>query len=82
MKEKLGLFEEREEIEITPEFLKEVSEFNKRAARKAITLECDIDGCLPFDAAKVKNVAIVCTTHTESIFGALDAMKAVQIEVK
>lgn len=76
MKEKLGLFGPYEEIAITPEFAAEVSAFNKRACEKAITLECDVDGQLPLDASKVKNVAIVCSTHTESIFTALDAMKA------
>ncbi len=76
MKEKMGLFDEnREEIKMTPELLAEISAFNKRASEKAITLECDVDGQLPLDASKIKNVAIVCSTHTESIFDALDAMK-------
>lgn len=75
MKEKIGLFEPYEEIEITPEFVAEVSAFNKRACEKAITLECDVDHQLPLDASKIKNVAIVCSTHTETIFDGLDAMK-------
>ena len=76
MKEKLGLFEPYEEIEITPEFTAEVIAFNKKICEKAITLECDEDNQLPLDASKIKNVAIVCSTHTESIFDGLDAMKA------
>lgn len=77
MKEKIGLFDDnREEVEMTPELLQEIADFNKKASERAITLECDIDNQLPLDASKIKNVAIVCSTHTESIFDDLDAMKA------
>ena len=76
MKKKMGLFEAYEEVAITPEFTAEVVAFNQKVCQKAITLECDEDNRLPLDAAKIKNVAIVCSTHTESIFDALDAMKA------
>ena len=77
MKEKIGLFDEnREEIKMTPELKAEVRAFNKRASEKAIVLECDIDNQLPLDASKIKNVAIVCSTHNEAIFDGIDAMKA------
>ncbi len=76
MKEKMGLFdEELEEIEMTPELRAEVSDFNKRASEKAVTLECDVDKQLPLDPSKIKNVAIVLSTHTESVFDQIDFMK-------
>ncbi len=75
-KEKIGLFEEREEFKVTDKFLKDLSAFNKKVAEKAITLECDINNQLPLDASKIKNVAIVCSTHNESIYeDALEHMK-------
>ena len=76
MKEKMGLFEAREEVAMTPELTAQTAAFNRKVSEKAITLECDVDKQLPLDPSKIKHVSIVLSTHTESIFTALEAMKA------
>ena len=77
LKEKIGLFDDDlEEMAMTPQLQAEISDFNNKASEKAITLECDVDNQLPLDPSKIKNVAIVLSTHNESIFTAIDAMKA------
>ena len=76
MKEKLGMFAPAEEIAMTPALSEETRAFNRKVSEKAITLECDVDHQLPLNPKDVKNVAIILSTHTESIFTALNAMKS------
>ncbi len=74
VKEMLGFFDEPEEIVTTPELLKEISDFNRKICEKSMTLECDEIGQIPLDASKIKNVAIVISTHKESITDDMDVM--------
>lgn len=67
MKEKLGMFEEgytlvksTAEVE-TPKTRK----INMEIARKAVHLVRDRQNMLPLDQNKIKNVTIICTTHSE-----------------
>ena len=76
MKKKLGMFAGQEEIAMTPELTDSIRALNRKVSEKAITLECDVDHQLPLDPDKIKNVAIILSTHTESIFTTLNAMKA------
>ncbi len=75
LKEKLGLFEEIEEVPMTQELYQKTVAFNKKAAENALTLECDLNKMLPMDPAKVKNVAIICSCHVDSFFKELEVMK-------
>lgn len=76
MKEKIGLFDDaREEITMTEDLYNEINEFNRSAARKSITLECNEDGLLPVDPKKIKNVAIVGTSNADGAYEAMNVMK-------
>lgn len=75
MKEKAGLFDEQQSFSYDEKFLKEIVDFNKTVSESAITLECDIDKKLPLDKSKIKNVAIICSAHTDAAFTALESMK-------
>lgn len=75
LKEKLGLFEEKEEKSMTPELYQKTVAFNQRAAEKALVLECDRNNLLPLDPEKVKNMAIIVSGHSESFFKGLNVMK-------
>lgn len=75
LKEKLGLFDGFEEVIMDDKLKNEISDFNRRVSERAITLECDINSMLPLDASKIKNVAIICSTHREWAFEALGFMK-------
>ena len=67
MKEKLGMFEDSYRLvkykaeEVAPSTKK----INMQIARKAIDLIRDRNQLLPMNASKVKNVAIICSTHAE-----------------
>lgn len=74
MKEKAGIFSEPEVISYD-DIKEEISQFNKEVAENALTLECDINNQIPVDKTKVKNVAIICSAHTNVAFEALDNMK-------
>ena len=75
MKEKIGLFGEPEPVIYNDKLLEEIADFNKTVSERAITLECDIENRLPLDKSKIKNVAIICSTHKDSGFTALESMK-------
>ena len=75
LKEKLGLFDGVETVVMDDKLKAEIADFNRRVSEKAITLECDFDSKLPLDPKKIKNVAIICSTHRESAFEALNFMK-------
>ena len=74
MKEKFGLFGELDTVNYA-DLVDEIKAFNKEVAENSITLECDLQNLLPLDASKIKNVAIICSTHREKAFVALEAMK-------
>lgn len=74
MKEKIGLFGEWDTIHYD-DLIDEIRAFNKEVAEKSITLECDEQNLLPLDEKKIKNVAIICSTHREKAFVALEGMK-------
>ena len=77
MKEKLGLFSEgyREPDWTLEEAKAESAKAAKEIAETSVTLIRDRKGIIPFDKNKVKNVAIVCYTHRESVFDSLKTMK-------
>ena len=76
VKEKIGLFDEQENVIMDERLQTELSDVNKKIADAALTLECDVYSQLPLDAEKIHNVAIICSTHTEKAFSALEHMKS------
>ncbi len=76
MKAKMGLFDNPAEVEMTEEIRQEIRDFNKMVAEKALVLQCDSNKRIPLDPAKIKNVAIICSTHHAPFFDWLQAMKA------
>ena len=75
MKAKMGLFDDPAEVVMTEEIRQEIRDFNQKVAEKALVLQCDVNKQLPLDPAKVKNVAIICSTHHAPFFDWLQAMK-------
>ncbi len=77
MKEKLGLFGEKQEPTIMDEALfNEISEHNRKVSELAVTLECDKKNQLPLDPTKIKKVTIVCSAHVDRAYEGLRHMKA------
>jgi len=76
MKAKMGLFDDPTEVVMTEEIRQEIRDFNKKVAEKALVLQCDTNKQIPLDPAKIKNVAIICSTHHAPFFDWLQAMKA------
>lgn len=75
MKVKMGLFDDQEEVVMTEEICNEIRAFNRKVAEKALVLQCDSKKHLPFDASKVKNVTIICSSHHDPFFDWLEEMK-------
>ncbi len=77
LKEKLGLFfgEDSKEYEVNDEIICKTGEMNRKVAENSVTLICDKNSRLPFKSSKVKNVAIICSTHDETVFDELQVMK-------
>lgn len=75
MKEKLGLFGDREITVMTPELYERTEAFNRMTAERALTLECDLNHLLPLKEENIKNVAIICSCHTDTFFKELEVMK-------
>ncbi len=77
MKEKLGMFEEGYwDLPYTlEEAVAETQKLNLEIARRSITKVHDRQGLLPVDSSKVKNVTIICSTHTDRFFDELQHMK-------
>ncbi len=77
MKEKLGMFEE--DYWFPPykaeDVVPETQKVNREIAKRAITLVRDTQNLLPVDKSKVKNVTIVCSSHTDAFFAQLEHMK-------
>ena len=78
MKEKLGLFDKgyRKPDWTFEEAKAESAKLAKEIAESSVTLIRDREKRLPFKKEEIKNIAIVCYTHSEGIFTALDTMKA------
>ncbi len=78
MKEKLGMFEDGYRLvkgkaeDITPK----TREINMKIARNAIHLVRDRNNTLPFKKENIKNVTIICSTHTDKFFTRLETFKA------
>lgn len=78
MKEKLGMFENGYRLvkyragDVTPETKK----INMQMARKAVNLIRDRNKLLPLDPEKVKNVAIICSTHADHFVDELGVLVA------
>ena len=53
----------------------EISATNEIISERAITLECDLDNQLPLNPDKIKNIAIICSAHTDIAYKALNHMK-------
>jgi len=77
LKEKVGLFDKgyRKPDWTFEEAKAETAKTAKEIAETSLTLIRDRQGAIPFNKNEIKNVAIVCYTHREPIFAALDAMK-------
>ena len=75
VKEKLGLFESREEVVMDEALQSRISELNRIISENAITLECDTALKLPLNPDAIHNVAIICSTHREMAFESLVHMK-------
>ncbi len=75
MKEKMGLFAPREEIVMTPELRQEILGFNTKAAENALVLQCDKTNLLPLDPKKIKKVAIICSSHSDTFHEEMHVMK-------
>lgn len=77
MKEKLGMFEDGYwDLPYTlEEAVAETQKLNLEIARRSITKVHDRQGLLPVDSSKVKNVTIICSTHTDRFFDELQYLK-------
>ena len=75
MKVKMGLWDDPEEVVMTEELRQEIRDFNRKVSEKALVLQCDNKNQLPFDASKVKNVAIICSSMHDPFFEWLNSMK-------
>jgi len=77
LKEKVGLFERgyRKPDYTFEEAHADTGKMAKKLAETSLTLVRDRKGALPFKKENIKNVAIVCYTHAEGAFEALDTMK-------
>lgn len=75
VKEKMGFFEEQEEVAMTPELKQEISDFTSMVAQRDLCLQCNNTNLLPLDPKKIKNVAILCFSHTDYFSEALNVMK-------
>lgn len=76
MKEKLGMFEDGYRLVkyTAAETAPITRKINLQIARKAIDLIRDRNQQLPMDATKVKNVAIICSTHADHFVDELDVL--------
>jgi len=77
LKKRVGLFDKgyRQPDCSWQEATKLSEDMAQHLAETSLTLVRDRNNILPFDKNKVKNVAIVCYTHDESVFDSLSAMK-------
>ncbi len=77
MKEKMGMFTEEywQERFKAEELVPETQKICKAISQKSITLVRDENNLLPLDKEKIKNVTIICSTHTDSFFGNLEVVK-------
>lgn len=78
MKEKLGMFEDgytlvksTAEVEVP-----KTRQINTEVARRALHLVRDRKGMLPLASGDIKNVTIICTTHSEGFVKSLDSLVA------
>ena len=72
----MGLFaEKREEIVMTEELRREILAFNTKAAENALVLQCDKINQIPLDPAKIKNVAIICSSHSDTFHKSMHVMQ-------
>lgn len=76
VKEKMGFFEEQEEIAMTKELKKDIGDFCKDVAENSLCLQCDNQKLLPLDSEKIKSVAILCFSHTDYFSESLKSMKS------
>jgi len=77
MKEKLGMFEPDYVLgkELEEAVLERTRAMSKKLAEKSLTLMYDKKNRLPFDSKEIKKVAIICSTHVDSVFDNLENMK-------
>ncbi len=75
MKEKMGLFGPREEVVMTPTLRQEILQFNTEVAEKALVLQCDKTKLLPLDPGKIKKVAIICSSHSDTFHKEMHVMQ-------
>ena len=78
LKEKLGLFDDRyapvdDDLEAVNAA---VDDFNRRVARRAVSLVCDRHSLLPLKQESIRRVSIVYSGHDSRVFDRLSVMKA------
>ncbi len=77
VKEKLGMFtDEYYQVRYKAEDLvPQTAKLSKAISQKSITLVRDRNNLLPLNKEKIKNVTIICSTHTDSFFDNLNVVK-------
>ncbi len=73
-KEKLGLFEEKEVIDIE-KVTSETRELAKTVVEKSITMVCNKNNLVPLSKEKIKKVTIVISAHNKGLEHNVDVMK-------
>lgn len=78
MKEKLGMFEDgyRQVKGKAEDVVPETQKINIEVARNAVQLVRDRKNAIPLDKSKIKNVTVVCSTHSDKFVPRLEAFKA------
>ncbi len=77
LKEKCGLFDDDYSLvaEDLNEVNKQITEFNTKAAEKAISLVSNKNNLLPVKKEDIKRVTIIFSGHDEKVFDSLDIMR-------
>lgn len=74
LKQKIGLFEEEEEVDIKVQS-RITSELDKQIAEKGITLVRDYNNLIPLNPEKIKKVCIICSSHATRTKSDIQVMK-------
>lgn len=75
LKETLGLFDGKTpEIDIEAQTAK-TREIDKKISERAVTLLCDRNNLIPVDREKIKNVAIIVSSHFRETINQIEVMK-------
>ena len=73
LKEKLGLFHEERRVPDILECAEKTRRTDEKIAEKAVTVLCN-NGIVPLRKEEIKKVALICSTHRESIYEKINVM--------